>query len=162
MWSLEFYCLRVCVCVLSRSVMSDLLGPHELQLARPFCPSDFPGKNTGVGCRSQELNPRLLHLQHWQADSLPLNRVVLLLLNITGKMYKVSYSSATPLRNLFWLLIHGSQAQKVLGTEGFSLLDPTMYLNLPSICMGAGGCVVCQLLSTQTSSVLFLKELSDF
>ena len=63
-----------------------------------------------------------------QADSLPLNRVVLLLLNIIGKMYKVSYSSGTPLRNLFWLLIHGSQAQKVLGTEGFSLLDPIMYL----------------------------------
>ena len=43
-----------------------------------LCPSDFPGKNTGVGRRfllqeifpTQGLNPQLLH---WQADSLPLS-----------------------------------------------------------------------------------------
>ena len=42
---------------------------------RFFCPWDFPGKNTGVGCHfllqgilpTQELNLRLLH---WQAGSL--------------------------------------------------------------------------------------------
>ena len=41
---------------------------------------DSPGKNTGVGCHallqeiflSQGLNPHLLHLLHWRADSLPL------------------------------------------------------------------------------------------
>ena len=41
---------------------------------------DFPGKNTGVGCYgllqgiflTQDLNPHLLCLQHWQADPLPL------------------------------------------------------------------------------------------
>ena len=40
----------------------------------------FPGKNTGIGCHdllraiflTQESNQRLLHLLHWQADSLPL------------------------------------------------------------------------------------------
>ena len=40
---------------------------------------DSPGKNTGVGCHSllqrifptQGLNPHLLSLLHWQADSLP-------------------------------------------------------------------------------------------
>ena len=39
-----------------------------------------PGKHTGVGCHillqgvflTQGLNPRLLHLLHWQAGSLPL------------------------------------------------------------------------------------------
>ena len=41
---------------------------------------DSPGKNTGVSCHAllqeifptQESNPRLLHLLHWQAGSLPL------------------------------------------------------------------------------------------
>ena len=45
-----------------------------------LCPWNFPGKNTGVGCHSlfqgifltQGLNPHLLHLLNWQADSLPL------------------------------------------------------------------------------------------
>ena len=32
-------------CVLSHSVMSDSLQPTSI-----FCPWDFPGKNTGVGC----------------------------------------------------------------------------------------------------------------
>ena len=42
---------------------------------------DFPGKNTGVSCHfllqgiflTQGFNPRILHLLHCQADSLPLN-----------------------------------------------------------------------------------------
>ena len=41
---------------------------------------ESPGKNTGVGCHallqgifpSQESNPCLFHLLHWQAGSLPL------------------------------------------------------------------------------------------
>ena len=45
-----------------------------------ICPWDFPGKNTGVGCRAllqgisltQGSNPRLLSLLRWQAGSLPL------------------------------------------------------------------------------------------
>ena len=52
------------------SVMSD-----SLQL----CPSDSPGKNTGVGCRAylqgifptQGSNPCLIRLLHWQEGSLP-------------------------------------------------------------------------------------------
>ena len=43
------------------------------------CPWDLPGKNTGVRCHfllqgiflTQGLNPHLLHLLDWQADSLP-------------------------------------------------------------------------------------------
>ena len=50
----------VCVC----SVVSKSLQPQGLQPARLLCPSDFPGKNTGVGCHfllhgicpTQELN----------------------------------------------------------------------------------------------------------
>ena len=49
------------------SVMSDSLWPHGLLPARPLCPWDSPGKNTGVGChallqgifRTQGLNPHL-------------------------------------------------------------------------------------------------------
>ena len=60
------------------------LGPtlclHGQEPARFLCQWDSPGKNTTVGCHfllegifmTQRLNPRLLHLLHWQADSLPL------------------------------------------------------------------------------------------
>ena len=36
--------------IVSHSVMSDSLQPHELQSTRLLCPWDSPGKNTGVGC----------------------------------------------------------------------------------------------------------------
>ena len=35
----------------SRSVVSDSLRPRGLKPTRLLCPWDFPGKNTGVGCR---------------------------------------------------------------------------------------------------------------
>ena len=49
--------------------MSDSLRPHGLQPARPLCPWNSPGQNTGVGSRSlfqgifptQGLNPGLPH-----------------------------------------------------------------------------------------------------
>ena len=60
--------------------MFNSLQPHARKPARLLCPKDFPGKNIGVGCHfllqgifpTQGLNPRLLHLLCWQADSLPL------------------------------------------------------------------------------------------
>ena len=66
----------MCVC----AAMSSSLQPHGLLPTRLLCPWDFPDKNTGVGCHfllqaifpSQRLNPYLLHLLHWLADSLPL------------------------------------------------------------------------------------------
>ena len=47
---------------------------------RHFCPWNFPGKNTGVGCHFtfqgtfpiQGLNSHLLRVLHWQADFLSL------------------------------------------------------------------------------------------
>ena len=50
------------------SVVSDLLGPHELKPTRLFCPWNFP-ENTGVGCHfllqgiflTQGLNLGILH-----------------------------------------------------------------------------------------------------
>ena len=57
--------MRVCVCTLSHSVVSDSWWPHGLQSARLLCPRDSPGKSTGVGCHfqfpDQGLNLRLLH-----------------------------------------------------------------------------------------------------
>ena len=53
--------------------------------ARPLCPWDSPGKNTGTGCHfllwgvfpTQGSNPRLLCLLHWQVNSLPLSMLSL-------------------------------------------------------------------------------------
>ena len=55
------------------------LRPQGPQTSGFLCPWDSPGKTTGVGCHAllqgifptQGLNPRLLHLLHWQAGSLP-------------------------------------------------------------------------------------------
>ena len=61
----------------ARSAVPDSWQPHGLWLTRLLCPWDSPGKNTGMGCHAllqgilptQGLNPRLLFLLHWQADS---------------------------------------------------------------------------------------------
>ena len=45
---LRFPSACVCVCTLSRLVVSDSATPWT----RLLCPRDFPGKNTGVGCHS--------------------------------------------------------------------------------------------------------------
>ena len=74
---------RLDACALSSSVMSDFLWPHELYPIRLLCPWNFPGKNTEVGCNfffqgifpTQGSNPCLLHLLHWQIDSLPLSHM---------------------------------------------------------------------------------------
>ena len=47
---LSLWSLASCVCVPSRSVMSDSLRPDGPWPVRFLCPRDFPGKNTGVGC----------------------------------------------------------------------------------------------------------------
>jgi len=65
-------------CVLSCSVMS-ICGPMNYSL-QFLCPWNFPGKNTRVGCHfllqriysTHRLNPCLLCLLNWQADSLTL------------------------------------------------------------------------------------------
>ena len=63
--------------------MSDYLWHHGLSLARLLRPWNSPGKNTEVGCHfllqgiflTQGLNLCLLHLLHWQVDSLPLSHL---------------------------------------------------------------------------------------
>ena len=68
------------MCVLSRLSCVRLFVTLGLQPARFLCPWDSAGKDVGVGCHNllqgsfptQELNPYLLCLLHWQVDSLPL------------------------------------------------------------------------------------------
>ena len=80
------YSTCVCVCVLS-----------HVQLFAHFCPWNFPGKNTGVGCHFilqgifliQGSNPRLLCLLPWQAKSLllvPPQRPTLLINKMQSQM----------------------------------------------------------------------------
>ena len=60
---------HVCVCVWSRSVVSDSSQPHGLYPHRLLHPWDFPGQSTGVGCHillqrispTQGSNPGLPH-----------------------------------------------------------------------------------------------------
>ena len=76
---INIFCFCCCCCYVT-SVVSDSVRPHGLQPTGHLCPWDFPVKNTGVGCHSllqgifliQGLNPRLLHLLHWQVDCLQL------------------------------------------------------------------------------------------
>ena len=64
--------------MLSHFSRVQLFGSHGP--TRFLCPWDSLGKNTGVGCHyllqgvflTQGPNLRLLHLLHWQEDSLPL------------------------------------------------------------------------------------------
>ena len=74
----------VCCCMHACSVMSDSLQPHGVGPTKLLCSWNSPGKNTGVGCHfilqgifpTEGLNPCLLGLLHWQADSLPLCHLV--------------------------------------------------------------------------------------
>ena len=68
-------------------VRPSLQSMFNFAVAEPglglLCPWDSPGKNTGVGCHfllqgifpAQGSNLHLLHLLHWQADSLPLHHL---------------------------------------------------------------------------------------
>ena len=77
-----YVCVSVCVCVLYVRTLSPvqlLATPRTVARQDPLS-MDFPGKNTGAGCHFllqgifpvQGLTPCLLHLLHWQVDSLPL------------------------------------------------------------------------------------------
>ena len=61
----------------SLKVLVSQLCPTLFEPTRLLCPWDSPGKNAGVRCHAllqeilstQERNPRLLCLLHWQASS---------------------------------------------------------------------------------------------
>ena len=71
-----YACVR---CVLSRFSRVRLCEPVDC-IPPGSSPTGFSRKNTGVGCQAflqrifptQGLNPSLLRLLHWQANSLPL------------------------------------------------------------------------------------------
>ena len=81
-----------------------------MEPARLFCLWDSPGKNSRMGCHfilqgifpNQGLNLRLLHLLHWQADSLPLNQ--------PGKLKcLVFWETAKPFSELLYYFVFPSR-----------------------------------------------------
>ena len=70
------------MCACSATLLCPTLcNPMDCSPPGSFCLWDFPGKNTGVACSfllqgvflTQGSNLSVLHLLHWQADSLPLS-----------------------------------------------------------------------------------------
>ena len=47
----KLFKIRLCCCCLVTKSCLTLLPPHELQPSRLLGPWNFPGRNTGVGCR---------------------------------------------------------------------------------------------------------------
>ena len=106
------------------SVLSDSLRPHGPQPAKLLCPWDFPGKNTGMGCRfilqgiflTQGSNPSLLSLLHWQAYTLPLSHLgsPSILLNTTScLLFAPSINSSPHFTHVnLYLNMHVSQIDK--------------------------------------------------
>ena len=92
-------CVCVCVCARAHSVMSDSLRPTGPYPTRFFCPWNFPGRNTGVGCHAllqgifptQESNWCLLCPLYWQADYLPLPHLGSPVLFISLPKFKVFF-----------------------------------------------------------------------
>ena len=83
-WSilLQYYTSKLWCSLSHVWLFEDSQDAHELKFIRLSCPWDFP-VNTCVGCHfllqgilpNQGSNPHLLHLLHWQAESLPLNHL---------------------------------------------------------------------------------------
>ena len=75
------FLLRIHSFLRSCSFVSDSLRPYGLQPTRLLCPWESLGKNTEVGHHfllqgiflTRGPNPCLLHLLHWQVDSLPVS-----------------------------------------------------------------------------------------
>ena len=94
---MTYLVLFVITIVVSCSVVSNSFANPRTVAHRLLCPWDFSGKNTGVACHflfqgifpTQGLNPCILGLLHWQADSLPPCHLRLLyirkLLELSGK-----------------------------------------------------------------------------
>ena len=69
--------------MLSSQSCLTLCDPMDYSLPGSSVHGIFPGTNTGMGChfllheifQTQGSNPYLLHLLHWQVDSLPLSHL---------------------------------------------------------------------------------------
>ena len=76
-------CVRLSVILWTVAHQAPLSMECSRQEYWSLCPWNVPGKNTGVGCHlllqgnfpTQGSNPHLLHLLHWQVDSLPLRHL---------------------------------------------------------------------------------------
>ena len=79
----SFFNMCVCIYVCVAQSCLTVCDPMDCSPAGSSVHGIFSGKNTGVGCHfllwgiflTQGLNPVLLHLLHWQAESLILHRL---------------------------------------------------------------------------------------
>ena len=121
------------------SVMSDSLWPHGMWPARPLCPWNFLGKNTGVGSHfllqgifsTQGVNLHILHLQHWQADSLALchlgspiiNKIVGLVLCVFLFCFLIIHSYCILPKKICLKLIRGKKQNRCFITGGLESIE---------------------------------------
>ena len=112
------------------------LQPLGLWPTRLFCPQDFPGKNTGLGCHfllqrslhPQALNLHLLNFLQWQGDSLPLSHLGSLTSYPRGNSWGCKESDTTE-----WL--HSLQIKSESGYN-FSIYSVGSILTLGNLCSG--------------------------
>ena len=79
MSNVKMFSVSIDMCSVAQSCLT-LCGPMGYSSHSSSCPWNFSGKNTGVSCHfllqriflTRGLNPHLLCLLYWQADSLPL------------------------------------------------------------------------------------------
>ena len=122
------YCILVCVCahawVLSCSFVSNSLWPYGLYPTRLLYPWNFPGKNTGVGCRfllQGSLLTQGSNLYHlcWQASSLPHFAISLVWLGSHTSDGKLNYNNSAWAGTL-------KVSALVLLSSVWRMLDPTL------------------------------------
>ena len=90
----QTFCFAIMLCSLS---CVQLFATHGLQPTRLFCPWNFPGKNTGVGCQflfqwilpTQGSNTHLLYVLPWQVNSLPLRHLGILAIIVLYKVFHI-------------------------------------------------------------------------
>ena len=150
-WNLKPLCVCVCVCVCARvracvraRLSPSLFIPMGCSLPAPLS-MEFSKQDYWSGCHfliqrvflTQRLSPHLLHLPHWQEDSLPLHHLGVLksktwfqisryIANLRKMLshHNVGISSFShPLERVFWL-------QKYIHWICMVLINRTWKLNV--------------------------------
>ena len=132
------------MCLSLYSVMSNSLQSHGLQPARFHCPWSFPGQNIGVGHHflhqgifsTQGSNQSLLHLLHWQANSLPLHHLGSPLIRIKaikqmiGKKIKIIYHLSKSMNTVYRLIL---KSRNIKRNEDGQLNHSVVYIKVKRV-----------------------------
>ena len=122
------------VCALSLSHVQFFVTPG-MQPARLLCPWNFPGKNTGMGCHfllqgiflTQESNPCLLCLLHWQVGSSSWLSVVKNLCIVPVLIYVLLKQAVIFFNFLFYIGVQ-SISNAVIVSGGQQRTQPYTYM----------------------------------